>query len=126
MAIDIKNQQELEHTLNEIWKFHERVPEFSGSEVDADILLRRLNATDVPITADNLQQTYEELKWAGLLQDNEPTPPPQTIQVEAPLVDDDAKYDAYEIELAPNVELKDLSVDGILDSLSPDKHACPN
>jgi len=115
MAIEIKSREELDQVLGEIWKFHERVPEFSGTEVDADILLRRLNATDLPVTADSLQQTFEELKWAGLLQDHEPTPPPaqepEVHEVENP------EYDDYEIQLDENVKPEDITLDGLIDSL---------
>jgi len=117
MAINIQSKEELDQVLGEIWRFHERCPEFSGTETDADILLRRLNATDLPVTVDSLQQTFEELKYAGLLQDHEPTPPPQPESVQAEPSDDDAKYDAYEILLDENVKPEDITLDGLLDSL---------
>jgi|SRR6516162_392239 hypothetical protein len=111
----IDNQEQLDAALKEIWAFHERCPEFSGTETDADILFRRLNATDAPVTVDNLQQTYEELKWAGLLEDHAPTPPPaQEPEVHAV---ENQDFDEYEVQLDPGVNPEDITVDGLIESL---------
>jgi len=115
MAFNITNQQQLEETLNQIWEFHELVPEFSGTEVDADMLLRRHSASDRPMTAEGLQETFQELRWAGLLQDHEPTPPPAQEPEVHEVENQD--FDAYEIELDPGVKPEDLTVDGLIESL---------
>src|SRR5215469_8770534 len=125
MAIEITNQAELESALQEIWKFHQAVPEFSGSSQDADILLKRHNASGREMTAAALEETFTELRYNGILDpdfssDNPsfaPEPVPE-VQVEAPLNDDNS-YDDYEIHLDENVRPEDLTVDGLVNSLSP-------
>jgi len=130
MAIEITNQAELESALQEIWKFHQAVPEFSGSSQDADILLKRHHASGREMTAAALEETFSELRYNGILDpdfsaDNRsfaPEPAPE-VQVEAPLIDrlaDDTRFDDYTVELAPGLSAEDITADKLMDSLSPD------
>jgi|SRR5215469_11685161 len=129
----ITNQQELDAALEAVAQFHERVPQFSGSELDASLMLERLHKTGREVTPDALEQTYYELHGGGLLDllDNPADDlmtsgpgirnyePPQPTPVEsAPLTDStDDQYDDYEIELDEGVKPEDITVDGLIGSL---------
>ena len=131
----ITNQQELNTALEAVAQFHERVPQFSGSELDASLLLERMNKLGRDITPDSLEATYYELHGEGLLDllDNPADDlmqsgpgirsyePPQEREAvpETTQADDSQDFDTYEVELSPDVNPENLTVDGLVNSLSP-------
>jgi len=111
-------------------QFLERCPDYDGSVLSANVLFERYVNESRPFTADAFEYTLKELQAEHLLESNDSRAvdallapvedvrdyePPQERET-AP---DDAKYDDYEIELAPGVEPADLTVDGLVNSLSP-------
>lgn len=110
----------LEHVAN----FLRNCPQYSGSELDANLIFERLDREGRQFTADELESTFHELAGEGLIDDGTDNPvtdllspvedertyepEPETNEIEITFIPEEDEVSREEIEALSTKQIGDL------------------